>query len=644
MIPHQSVLSNVELALTLSGVSKQERRRRACEALEQVGLKGQEHKRPNQMSGGQMQRVAIARALVNNPDILLADEPTGALDSETGTQVMELLKKVAKDRLVIMVTHNAELAEQYATRIVKLHDGQISSDTNPVSNDERTLTKEKNAGRAALLIKNKRKNGLPCPFYRALAEFKQPFNEKGRTFLTSFAGSIGIIGIALILALSTGIQNYVNAIQKDTLTSYPITVEREPNDFMSMLTAANEKTDDETLKNRDADSVYSDPRLYKMLNATVSDGDEVNDLASFKKYIDSELDASTAKTDLREYVSSVRYGYGLTVNAYVIGTDGKYHSTDITSALFADDETSEGDKGVSMINMMTSRMGNMNLWDEILSGADGALVSELVLNQYELVAGEWPKSANDVVLVIDKNNEISDVAFYALGLMDTAEITRIFNSVLKGEEIVTDTRSAKFEELIGTEFKLILNSDYYSKSYSTDENGGSWKYIGDDAAAMDLVIKNGLDLRLAGIIRPNDNKAASVNGVFGYTSALSDYIIQKTNESEIVREQKSPENVNLDVLTGLPFTLDSENELSADKKAEEVTAYFASLTDMQKTEIYKKSLPNPSRRSLMQLLRNIWQCIRRVNQWFSLRRQHTGLMLPLRRNIFPTIRTKSFGL
>lgn len=599
LIPHQSVLSNVELALTLSGVSKQERRRRACEALEQVGLKGQEHKRPNQMSGGQMQRVAIARALVNNPDILLADEPTGALDSETGTQVMELLKKVAKDRLVIMVTHNAELAEQYATRIVKLHDGQISSDTNPVSNDERTLTKEKERGAGSTFDKKQKKKRTSMSFFTALSlSLNNLSTKKGRTFLTSFAGSIGIIGIALILALSTGIQNYVNAIQKDTLTSYPITVEREPNDFMSMLTAANEKTDDETLKNRDADSVYSDPRLYKMLNATVSDGDEVNDLASFKKYIDSELDASTAKTDLREYVSSVRYGYGLTVNAYVIGTDGKYHSTDMTSALFADDETSEGDKGVSMINMMTSRMGNMNLWDEILSGADGALVSELVLNQYELVAGEWPKSANDIVLVIDKNNEVSDVAFYALGLMDTAEITRIFNSVLKGEEIVTDTRSAKFEELIGTKFKLILNSDYYSKSYSTDENGGSWKYIGDDAAAMELVIKNGLDLRLAGIIRPNDNKAASVNGVFGYTSALSDYIIQKTNESEIVREQKSPENVNLDVLTGLPFTLDSENELSADKKAEEVTAYFASLTDMQKTEIYKKIIAEPEQAEL----------------------------------------------
>lgn len=599
LIPHQSVLSNVELALTLSGVSKQERRRRACEALEQVGLKGQEHKRPNQMSGGQMQRVAIARALVNNPDILLADEPTGALDSETGTQVMELLKKVAKDRLVIMVTHNAELAEQYATRIVKLHDGQISSDTNPVSNDERTLTKEKERGAGSTFDKKQKKKRTSMSFFTALSlSLNNLSTKKGRTFLTSFAGSIGIIGIALILALSTGIQNYVNAIQKDTLTSYPITVEREPNDFMSMLTAANEKTDDETLKNRDADSVYSDPRLYKMLNATVSDGDEVNDLASFKKYIDSELDASTAKTDLREYVSSVRYGYGLTVNAYVIGTDGKYHSTDMTSALFADDETSEGDKGVSMINMMTSRMGNMNLWDEILSGADGALVSELVLNQYELVAGEWPKSANDIVLVIDKNNEVSDVAFYALGLMDTAEITRIFNSVLKGEEIVTDTRSAKFEELIGTKFKLILNSDYYSKSYSTDENGGSWEYIGDDAAAMELVIKNGLDLRLAGIIRPNDNKAASVNGVFGYTSALSDYIIQKTNESEIVREQKSPENVNLDVLTGLPFTLDSENELSADKKAEEVTAYFASLTDMQKTEIYKKIIAEPEQTEL----------------------------------------------
>lgn len=599
LIPHQSVLSNVELALTLSGVSKQERRRRACEALEQVGLKGQEHKRPNQMSGGQMQRVAIARALVNNPDILLADEPTGALDSETGTQVMELLKKVAKDRLVIMVTHNAELAEQYATRIVKLHDGQISSDTNPVSNDERTLTKEKERRAGSTFDKKQKKKRTSMSFFTALSlSLNNLSTKKGRTFLTSFAGSIGIIGIALILALSTGIQNYVNAIQKDTLTSYPITVEREPNDFMSMLTAANEKTDDETLKNRDADSVYSDPRLYKMLNATVSDGDEVNDLASFKKYIDSELDASTAKTDLREYVSSVRYGYGLTVNAYVIGTDGKYHSTDMTSALFADDETSEGDKGVSMINMMTSRMGNMNLWDEILSGADGALVSELVLNQYELVAGEWPKSANDIVLVIDKNNEVSDVAFYALGLMDTAEITRIFNSVLKGEEIVTDTRSAKFEELIGTKFKLILNSDYYSKSYSTDGNGGSWKYIGDDAAAMDLVIKNGLDLRLAGIIRPNDNKAASVNGVFGYTSALSDYIIQKTNESEIVREQKSPKNVNLDVLTGLPFTLDSENELSADKKAEEVTAYFASLTDMQKTEIYKKIIAEPEQAEL----------------------------------------------
>ncbi|HRM25488.1 MAG TPA: ABC transporter ATP-binding protein [Clostridia bacterium] len=245
LIPHQSVLSNVELALTLSGVSKQERRRRACEALEQVGLKGQEHKRPNQMSGGQMQRVAIARALVNNPDILLADEPTGALDSETGTQVMELLKKVAKDRLVIMVTHNAELAEQYATRIVKLHDGQISSDTNPVSNDERTLTKEKERGAGSTFDKKQKKKRTSMSFFTALSlSLNNLSTKKGRTFLTSFAGSIGIIGIALILALSTGIQNYVNAIQKDTLTSYPITVEREPNDFMSMLTAANEKTDE----------------------------------------------------------------------------------------------------------------------------------------------------------------------------------------------------------------------------------------------------------------------------------------------------------------------------------------------------------------------------------------------------------------
>lgn len=589
LIPHQTVLANVELALTLAGVSKKERRQRAIEVLKKVGLGDHMHKRPGQMSGGQMQRVAIARALINNPDILLADEPTGALDSETSVQIMELLKEIAKDKLVIMVTHNPELAEQYSTRIVRLLDGRIISDSNPCEEAEPENE-----------VPQKHKK-ISMSFFTALSlSFNNLRTKKGRTLLTAFAGSIGIIGIALILSISTGIQNYIDGIQRDTLSSYPISIQQSESAFTSILSAHQEiaaETENAAASKKE-ETVYSNNRMYELFNAAFTNDDVVNNLTDFKAYLDQEMKEGSA-TGLGELVTTIQYQYDIRLNTYVMGENGTYHNTDISSAM-TDGPDSESS---SMSSVMGSRMGMMNLWSELLPGTDGALISDLLYEQYDLLAGSWPTAANEVVLILDEHDEITDVAFYALGLMSNEDVQDILSAVTSGKEISTAQRTVSYKDILNTGFKLVLNCDYYAKN-----SDNSWHDIREDEASLELVIENGYDLRISGIIRPNPDAASTaVSGTFGYTSALTEYVIQKTNESEIVREQRLPENENYDVLTGLPFVITEDINPTDAYKAEKITEYFAALNDAEKTEIYTSIISTPSEEYLEQVVGTLMQ-------------------------------------
>lgn len=574
LIPHQSVLSNVELALTLAGVSKKERRERAASVLKKVGLGDHLHKKPNQMSGGQMQRVAIARALINNPDILLADEPTGALDSETSLQIMELLKEIAKDKLVIMVTHNPELAEQYSTRIVRLMDGRIVGDTNPYDAEAETEQKPK------------RRHKISMSFFTALSlSFNNLRTKKGRTLLTSFAGSIGIIGIALILSLSTGIQAYVNSIQRDTLSSYPISITRDDSTLISgLLSSREEMTGGEIAESHDNDAVYSNASMYRLFNAVFADDGTENNLTAFKAWIDKEMDAETATTDLAKYVSALQYQYSVDLNTYVLKSDGVYQSTSLDSAL-----GSVGGTG-TLSSVLSTRLSAMDTWSEILPGTNGELISDMLYDQYELVEGAWPDAANEIVLILDSNNEITDIAFYALGLMSEQEVADMFTAAIQGKEVESTQKCVEYKDIIGTTFKLVCNAEYYSKT-----SDGLWKDAKDDEASLELVIKNGYDLKIVGIIRPDaEASATALSGTFAYTSALTEYVINKTAECEIVKEQLLPENSNYDVLTGLPFVMTDTLEPSDTQKSELVKDYFASLSNDKKAEIYTDIMATPS--------------------------------------------------
>lgn len=583
IIPHQSVLANVELALTISGVSKAERRRRAKEALRSVGLGDQLHKRPNQMSGGQMQRVAIARALVNDPDVLLADEPTGALDSETSVQVMELLQQVAKDRLVIMVTHNGELADQYATRTVRLKDGKIISDTRAFDpNAEKTELK------TDADIKRKKTS---MSFFTALSlSINNLRTKKGRTLLTAFAGSIGITGIALILSLSTGIHNYVSDIQRSTLASYPITLEKNPNNIIKTFLDVGDDTSGSE-ESRD-DAVRSDPRIYRMLNAAFSGNDEENNIAAFKEYLDAKL--ADKGSELNSLISAVQYGYEPSLNVFLVDNDGEYRNADISKAIFTSSSDDDA-TGMSMFNLVSSRMSSANLWSELLPGKDGELVSELLRDKYELAAGRWAEKANEIVLIVDENNSISDTAFYALGCIDAEEIKSIMTSIFKGEKIEETARIAAYDEILGKSFKLVLNHEMYRRSESSQNQ---WEYIGDDDKLMDLVIKNGFDLTVVGIIRAKSNGAMQISGAFGYTHLLTEYVIEKAEAAELIAEQKSEANKNIDIVSGLPFIIEQQQELSDSAKASEIKAYFASLNDTEKADMYTAVLALPDKAGL----------------------------------------------
>lgn len=576
LIPHQSVLSNVELALTLAGVSKKERRERAIRVLRQVGLEEHIHKKPNQMSGGQMQRVAIARALINNPDILLADEPTGALDSETSLQIMELLKEIARDKLVIMVTHNPELAEQYSTRIVKLRDGRVTDDTDPYDAEQDVAAPQK-------------RRHISMSFWTALSlSFHNLRTKKGRTLLTAFAGSIGIIGIALILSISTGIQDYVNSIQRDTLSSYPISITREDNTLLSgLMNAQGEQIDFEAPEEHDDDAVYSSAGMYRMFNAVFAADEEENNLTAFKAWLDQEMDPQTATTALAQYVSTIQYQYDISLNTYVRLSDGSYRSTALDQALELG--SSQGTEN-AMSTMLASRLSMMDTWSELLPGTDGALISELLYEQYDLVAGQWPTQANELVLILDANNEASDISFYTLGLMTQEEVNDMFLAAVRGEEVLSEQKKVSFDDALGTTFRLVLNAEYYSKG--TD---GQWRDIREDEAALKLAVENGYELKLVGILRPNpEASAASITSTFAYTSALTDYVLEKTAQCEIVQEQLLPENENYDVLTGLPFVLTDNLDPSDSEKAGLIREYFSSLTSSQKAGLYTQILGTPT--------------------------------------------------
>lgn len=559
LIPHQTVLSNVELALTLSGVSKQERRKRAIKALEDVGLKEQIHKKPNQMSGGQMQRVAIARALVNNPDIILADEPTGALDTETSVQIMEILKEISKDKLIIMVTHNPELAEKYSSRVIKVLDGKVIDDSNPYT-DEEAEKEEKQVAKTGKTSMN---------FLTALSlSLNNLMTKKGRTLLTAFAGSIGIIGIALILSLSNGVQTYINRVEEDTLSSYPITIQEETIDFSSMMQAMMGEVE-ETSTEKEKDKIYSRNIMNKMLS-TVSAKIQTNNLKEFRNYIENVDDK------IKNSSNAIQYSYDLNLNLYKEDTtDGilQVNPSQIMSAVGMDAMMEQQSQYSSMASSFTST----DVFTELLDN------DELLKSQYELLDGKWPENYNEVVLMVNGDNEISDYTLYSLGLMSQKELSDSFKKMQKGEEVEEqEEKIYTYEDFLNLQFKLLLNSDYYAK-----ENG-IWVDKSSDENYMKEKIANAETIKIVGIIKPSSNSVVSdTSGLIGYKSDLTKYVINKVNNSEIVKEQK--DNSEINVFTGLKF--DSDNATPSN------TFDYSTLTNEQKA--YMATLNNEELAALM---------------------------------------------
>ena len=571
LIPHQTVLSNVELALTLSGVSKAERRKRAVEALEKVGLGDQLHKKPNQMSGGQMQRVAIARALVNNPDILLADEPTGALDSETSVQIMELLKEIAKERLIIMVTHNPELAEQYSTRIIRILDGELKADSNPYTIDEKSdkEAKEKAAKKATRAEKKaakEKKKKTSMSFFTALSlSLNNLMTKKGRTFLTSFAGSIGIIGIALILALSTGMQAYIDKVQEDALASYPLTLQKQTVDMASMMTSMMEAMVDEDGVKHEDGKIYSRDIMNQILIAMTSKI-QTNNLMAFKEYIDStKSDAGSIWDNAKD----VQYVYNVPLNIYKGDTS---KGVEQVNPITLYEDIGFGAM-MEMGSSMGSTMNNAEVWKELLNN------QETLESQYELIHGSWPKEYNDVVIVVDKNNEISDYMLYALGLKDSEQLSKLLQDIMLGREVdMKDEESVgyTYEELCGLSFKVVPNCDRFKK---TD---GIWIDMSTNEEYMKSVLEKALEINICGIVS-NTNQNAMETGSIGYTSALTEYIINHTNDSEIAKEQLA--NPTVDIFTGKSFQTDDTQQapqFDVNNLTEEQMQYLASLSDEEK--------------------------------------------------------------
>ena len=544
LIPHQTVLSNVELALTLSGTSKKERKERAIKALEDVGLKEQIYKKPNQLSGGQMQRVAIARALVNNPDIILADEPTGALDTKTSVQVMEILKEISKTKLVIMVTHNPDLAEKYSTRIIRILDGKITDDSNPYKNEKKETYDKKEVKRTSMR------------FFTALnLSLNNLMTKKGRTILTSFAGSIGIIGIALILALSTGIQNYISKVEEDTLSSYPITIDESTIDTAAMIESM--MNEEAAVTEKEPNKIYSKNTMTKMISI-LSNKLENNNLTELKKYLEQE------DNEIVKNSNAIKYDYNLRLNLYKEDTSNGVIQVNPSTVMekmgMGGMQEAKKNSPMAMISSSSINMMNEDAWVEMLDN------EELLHSQYDIVAGTWPKNYNEVVLIVNQNNELNDYVLYTLGLKDQNDLTEKWNKVKEGEKIEEEAENSyTYDELLNLSFKVILNSDYYEKQ------GNLWIDQSENEEFIKNKIENAESIKVVGIIKQNEQSTATaMNGGIGYLKDLKEYVINKTNESEIVKEQK--ENPSINVFTGLEFPAEGEkgefdfNDLSDEQK------------------------------------------------------------------------------
>ena len=574
LIPHQTVLQNVELALTLSGVSRAERRERARRALERVGLGDQLSKKPNQMSGGQMQRVAIARALVNDPEILLADEPTGALDSETSVQIMELLKEISNEKLIIMVTHNPELAARYATRTIRLLDGEVVDDSAPYEAPELPSAPQKKPKKTSM------------SFFTALGlSLNNLMTKKARTILTAFAGSIGIIGIALILALSNGIQNYIDDVQEDTLSSYPITIEAETTDMSSMVTALMGAHDEAKEQTHEDGRVYASTVMYELMNSFNQTETQTNDLASFQTYLDDP------DSEIHQYLSAIQYSYDLTLPIYSKDTDGNIVKADVMELMQNMMSSLYGGDYSAYFSRFGSYYTAMDVWEELLPGENGESVSPLVQSQYDVLYGRWPESYDEVVLVVSQNDEISDLVMYAMGLKTEAEMNAAMEDAMNEVEVSTDAMSWSYEELCGKTFKLILPYENYRK----DADGGYTDLSLTDAG-MDYLYGSddvGTTLKISGIVRPNPDATASMlSGSIGYTSALSQYVMQKTADSEIVKAQLA--EPDSDVILNLPFKTDDTHAPTEEEKAAVVTELLADASVQDKASMYLDMMQQPA--------------------------------------------------
>ena len=565
LIPHQTVLANVELALTISGVGKAERKKRAIEALQKVGLGDQLNKKPNQMSGGQMQRVAIARALVNDPDILLADEPTGALDSKTSVQVMEILKEISKDRLIIMVTHNPELAKKYSSRIVKLLDGKIIDDSNPYKSSEEDVKKARN--------KKDKSGKASMKFTTAVRlSLNNLMTKKGRTFLTSFAGSIGIIGIALILSLSHGMQSYINRVEEDTLSSYPLTIQEASIDVTSMLEAMMGNGEKEE---HNDNKIYSRPIVNNILE-TVSTKLQTNNLEEFKKYLES------GDTNIKDYINAIQYEYNLNLNIYKQNEDKTYQQVN-PSKVFDElgfGEMMESRQSASSMMSGSMAMTQTDVWTEMLDNQN------LLQSQYDVLAGNWPTKYNEVVLIVDENNEISDYTLYSLGIKDIKELNESMEKIKNKEKVEAGkSESYSYDDLLNYKFKILLNTDYYK------ESGNAWQDMSNDDEYMKNVVDNAEKITIVGIIKPNKETVSSSGaGMIGYTKELKEYVINKINETEIVKEQKESPNIN--VFTGIEFPENQNSSFDYSQLTNEQRMYMSTLSEAELAELMKNYAEN----------------------------------------------------
>ncbi len=599
LIPHQSVLQNVELALTLSGVSKSERRARAKKALEDVGLGDQLKKKPGEMSGGQMQRVAIARALVNNPDIILADEPTGALDTTTSVQVMEILKNISKDRLIIMVTHNPELAQKYSSRIINMLDGVITHDSMPITEEELAAAE---ASFAETKGKKKKVKKPSMSFGTSfMLSLKNLFTKKGRTTLTAFAGSIGIIGIALILAISQGMTAYINAVQESTLSAYPLTLEASTVEMSSLMEAFLNITAEENTHENDA--VYKKSALYDMIHAMNSIEESENDLKAFNQYLLSEIKKEDSA--LSEAVNGIQYSYDLDMQIYTENVDGEILRSDLEeilmdlmlqyigvdmSAMSSLATMGGGSASMSPMSSMAS-----SLWQELLPGKDGAPVNDLILDQYDVIYGAWPNDYNEVVLIVDENNELDDITLYALGLISAEDIDDLANAALNGAEL-DEKKEQKwsYKEICNTEYKTILNADCYHYDPAT----GLYADLRETEAGLRYLYDNAMSLKVTGIIRPKeDADTTMLTGNIAYTSGLTKHLIEKAEGSAVIEAQlKDPDT---DVITGLPFDA-TTGSLTDQEKETALREYLADLNTAEKAAAYVAISSIPSEEFMQQ--------------------------------------------